>query len=60
MNDYQGIELFLDEAKTMLEINEYHDHIVNLQGIIVGWNSIENQFSEVCNIVSSSRPLILI
>ena len=56
MNDGQGIELFLDEAKTMLEINEYHDHIVNLQGLIVGWNSVEKQFSEVCNIINSSHP----
>ena len=56
MNDGQGIELFLDEAKTMLEINEYHDHIVNLQGLIVGWNSIDKQFSEVCKIVNSSHP----
>ena len=55
MNDYQGIELLMDEAKTMLEINDYHDHIVNLQGILVGWNSIEQQLSEVSNIVSSSH-----
>ena len=55
MNDYQGIEIFLEEAKTMLEINEYHDHIVNLQGIIVGWNSIDKQFSEVCNRASISN-----
>ena len=60
MNNGQGIELFLDEAKTMLEINEDHDHILNLQGIIVGWNAIEKQFSEVCNIVIAYHPRVLI
>ena len=27
------IEEFLEEVKSMLEINSYHDNIVNLQGI---------------------------
>ena len=27
------IDTILDEAKTMLHIGKYHDHIVNLQGI---------------------------
>ena len=31
--DAQEIESFLDEAKSMLQIGEYHNHIVNLQGI---------------------------
>ena len=31
--DGMHIEMILDEAKTMLEIDAYHNHIVNLQGI---------------------------
>ena len=27
------MNMFLDEVKSMLEINEHHDNIVNLQGI---------------------------
>ena len=42
-----GIEQCLDEAKTMLEIDSYHDHIVNLQGVTYNWNSIDGIFSEV-------------
>ena len=39
--------LFLDEAKTMLQIGSYHDFIVNLQGIIYNTNSNEDQALEV-------------
>ena len=31
--DALQIDTILDEAKTMLRIGKYHDHIVNLQGI---------------------------
>ena len=27
------VDVFLEEAKSMLEINSYHENIVNLQGI---------------------------
>ena len=47
MTDPHGIDLLLDEAKTMLEVGTYHDHIVNLQGITYSWSSYEQQFSEV-------------
>ena len=39
--------LFLDEAKTMLQIGSYHDFIVNLQGIIYNTNSADDQQLEV-------------
>jgi hypothetical protein len=39
--------LFLDEAKTMLHIGKYHDHIVNLQGIVYQANEKDKQLSEV-------------
>ena len=39
--------LFLDEAKTMLQIGSYHDFIVNLQGIIYNTNNAEDQQLEV-------------
>ena len=32
-NSIHEIELFMDEAKSMLTIGSYHDNIVNLQGI---------------------------
>ena len=51
MADDQGIDLFLDEAKSMFEIGTYHDHIINLQGITYSWNSYENQFAEVSDII---------
>ena len=33
-NDFEKIDLFLEEAKTMLRIGGYHDFIVNLQLIL--------------------------
>ena len=51
MTDNQGIDLFLDETKSMLEIGIYHHHIVNLQGITYFWNSYEKQFSEVSELM---------
>ena len=32
-NDHKQTELLLEEAKNMLRLKRYHDHIVNLQGI---------------------------
>ena len=32
-NDPKQTELLLEEAKNMLRLKRYHDHIVNLQGI---------------------------
>ena len=39
--------LFLDEAKTMLQIGSYHDFIVNLQGIIYNTSCANDQPLEV-------------
>jgi hypothetical protein len=44
----------------MLEINDYHDHIVNLQGITAGWNFIERQLSEVKRMGSVSVRILVI
>ena len=33
-NDASEILSFLEEAKSMIQIDEYHNNIVNLQGII--------------------------
>ena len=39
--------LFLDEAKTMLQIGSYHDFIVNLQGIIYNMKNADDHAPEV-------------
>ena len=41
------VELFLEEAKSMVQIGEYHDHIVNLQGLIYDVNPLDSQLSSV-------------
>ena len=37
----------LEEAKTMIEIGTYHDHIVNLQGVTYMYDFLEKRFSQV-------------
>ena len=32
-DDNYDIDLLMDEAKTMLSVGGYHEHIVNLQGV---------------------------
>ena len=49
--DTQEIDLFLDEAKSMLEIGSYHDNIVNLQGIAYEMNVQQDYFTEVLHTV---------
>ena len=44
---FQGIEMILDEAKTMIEIGAYHNHIVNLQGVTYSLNLEEKRFLDV-------------
>ena len=34
-DDEENISLLIDEAKTMMKVGEYHEFIVNLQGITV-------------------------
>ena len=45
--DLRGIEQFLDEAKSMIKIDTYHDHIVNLQGVTYTWDAKEKMFTDV-------------
>ena len=46
----EEMETFLEEAKSMLEIGEYHENIVNLQGVIYGKEDIEKHLPNVSNI----------
>ena len=39
--------MFLEEAKSMLEIGEYHENIVNLQGVIYGHEDIQKGLPKV-------------
>ena len=51
-DDPQEFDSILDEAKSMAQIGKYHNHIVNLQGIVF----------EVCNVNKQPTmvgPLIL-
>ena len=41
--------MILDEAKTMIEIGSYHNHIVNLQGVTYSLNLEEKRFLDVSN-----------
>ena len=41
--------MILDEAKTMIEIGAYHNHIVNLQGVTYSLNLEEKRFLDVSN-----------
>ena len=45
--ELQNIDLFLEEAKTMIRIGSYHDYIVNLQGIIYNEDEGRNKIPEV-------------
>ena len=45
--ELQNIDLFLEEAKTMIRIGSYHDYIVNLQGIIYNEDEGGNKIPEV-------------
>ena len=46
-NDFEKIDLFLEEAKTMLRIGGYHDYIVNLQGLVYEINEDDDRMPEV-------------
>ena len=41
------MELFLDEVKSMLEVKEYHENIVNLQGISYTTDSETGNIAQV-------------
>ena len=42
-DDLHENESLLDEARTMLKTDEYHNHIVNLQGLTIESNSTNSQ-----------------
>ena len=42
------IDEFLDEAKSMLEVDDYHANIVNLQGMTYKNSSHEESSIDVC------------
>ena len=46
----EEMESFLEEAKSMLEICDYHENIVNLQGLIYGREDIKNRIPKASNI----------
>ena len=39
--------VFLEEAKSMLEIEDYHENIINLQGIIYGMEDVAKGIPKV-------------
>ena len=43
------VENFLDEVKSMLEISDYHENIVNLQGVIYGKEDVDKRLPKVDN-----------
>ena len=44
-NSLHEMNVFLDEVKSMLEIKEHHDNIVNLQGIT--YKTVQRTASEI-------------
>ena len=45
--DVESISLLLEEAKNMVQIGQYHNHIVNLQGLVYEHNKIETHLCTV-------------
>ena len=43
----EEMQMFLEEAKNMLEIGEYHENIVNLQGLVYGKEDIDKGLPKV-------------
>ena len=48
-------DLILEEAKNMIQLNKYHDHIVNLQGLTIVANDNGAGISSVSYLVTLSR-----
>ena len=46
--DEREVYVFLEEVKSMLEINTYHENIVNLQGITYKRGRNSESIIEVC------------
>ena len=45
--NFEGMNSLMHEAKIMTNIDTYHDHIVNLQGILYQRNDLEEGISRV-------------
>ena len=43
----QEMLIFLEEIKSMLEIDQYHENIVNLQGIVYGKEDVAKGLPKV-------------
>ena len=46
-NTLNEMNVFLDEVKSMLEINAHHDNIVNLQGIT--YKTVQRMASDIAH-----------
>ena len=44
------LELLLEEAKNMIQLTKYHDHIVNLQGVTYTKDTESNIITSVRNL----------
>ena len=62
--DFKQNDLILDEAKNMIQLTKYHDHIVNLQGLTytvdersVEISSVRRQSIFLPNLLSYSWPV---
>ena len=44
------LELLLEEAKNMIQLTKYHDHIVNLQGVTYTKDKESNIITSVRNL----------
>ena len=45
--DLEDISSLLEEAKSMVQIGQYHNHIVNLQGLVYEHNKVETHSCKV-------------
>ena len=51
----EDISSLLEEAKSMVQIGQYHDHIVNLQGLIYEHSKVETNLCKVCKTIASMK-----
>ena len=55
----EEMQMFLEEAKNMLKIGEYHENIVNLQGLVYGKEDIEKGLPKVRFLFAFNRGKIV-
>ena len=46
-DEYEQTQSILEEAKSMVQLNGYHRHIVNLQGIVYARDDQDDQSAKV-------------